>query len=131
LWNRAAFPFSIPFPQALPHKDLTDVISRFSGRMSPLDSDWTICSSDKLATGMYTMKPRRSSSRESDLVRGECGEPARTMTSVLDPFFAFLARRLARSDVRRRQIMKAPVPTKAITAAVTARCSNSQSRDAS
>ena len=33
-------------------RSYTDVISMFSGRMSPLDSDWTICSSDRVLTGM-------------------------------------------------------------------------------
>lgn len=33
-------------------RNYTDAISMFSGRISVLDSDWTICSSDKVLTGM-------------------------------------------------------------------------------
>lgn len=77
------------------------------------------------------MNPRLSRSRDNDLVNGEWGEPARTMISVLDPFFARLALLLALSDLLDRQMMKAPVPTKATTAAVTARCSVIQTREVS
>lgn len=69
------------------------------------------------------MKPLRSKSRERDFVSGECGEPAKTTTSVLDPFFALFALLFMRSARRRRHITNTPVPMKATTAAVTARCS--------
>lgn len=75
------------------------------------------------------MKPLRSRSSERDLVRGEYGEPARTTTSVLDPFFARRARRFALLDclLRLHMMTKAPVPTKATMAAVTARWRDTQS----
>lgn len=77
------------------------------------------------------MKPRRSRSRDRDRVRGEYGDPARTMTSVFDPYCERFARLLVRSSLLRRHIMKTPVPTKATTAAVTARCLEIQSCEAS
>lgn len=72
------------------------------------------------------MKPRLSRSRDSDLVNGDWGEPARTTTSVLAPFFALFALRLARSALLCRHMMIAPVPTKATIAADNARCSETQ-----
>ena len=77
------------------------------------------------------MNPLRSRSMDSERVSGEWGEPARTTTSVLEPFFARFALLLALSDLLDRQMMKAPVPTKATTAAVMARCSEIQTRDTS
>ena len=76
------------------------------------------------------MKPRRSRSRDRDRVRGVWGEPARTTTSVFAPFFARFARLFVWSSLLRRQMMKTPVPTKAITAAVTARFLKIQSWEA-
>lgn len=72
------------------------------------------------------MKPRLSRSRDSDLVKGDWGEPARTTTSVLAPFFALFALRLVRSALLCRHMMIAPVATKATIAAETARCSETQ-----
>ncbi len=77
------------------------------------------------------MKPRRSRSRDRDRVSGEYGDPARTTTSVFAPYFERFARLLIRSSLLHRQIMKTPVPTKATTAAVTARCFEIQSWEAS
>ena len=77
------------------------------------------------------IKPRRSRSRERARVRGECGEPAITITSVFSPFLARFARLLVLSSCLRRQMMNTPVPTKAMTAAVTARFLEIQLRDAS
>ena len=109
----------------------TDVISKLKDLTSVLDIACITCSSDSVLTGIYTMKPRLSRSRDSVFVRGECGEPASTTTSVLAPFFARFALLLALSFCRRLQTMKTPVPTKATTAALTARCSDTQSLDAS
>ena len=72
----------------------------------------------------------RSRSSASERVSGECGEPAKTTTSVLEPFFARRACRLALWDrlLRRCQIMtQVPVPTKATMAAVRARWRDIQS----
>lgn len=52
-------------------------------------------------------------------------------TSVLAPFLARFARLFALSDLLRLHMMKAPVPTKAMTAAVAARCSDIQSFEVS
>lgn len=75
------------------------------------------------------MKPLRSRSWERDRVRGEYGDPARTTTSVLDPFFARRARLLAPLErlLRLHRMTNAPVPTKATTAVVTARWRDIQS----
>lgn len=76
------------FPEMERH---TEVISICNGWMSAFDSAWINCSSQRLLTVMYTTKPRRSRSRESDRVSGALGGPANTTTSVLCPFLALLA----------------------------------------
>lgn len=48
---------------------------------------------------MYTMKPRRSRSSDSDRVMGEFGGPAMTMTSLLAPLLARLALLLRLCDL--------------------------------
>ena len=89
--------------------------------MSARDCDLTYCSSEKLLTGMYTMKPRLSRSKESDRVRGDCGEPASTTTSVFAPPSAErFARRLLLWDLLFRHMRNAPVPRNVAMAAASA-----------
>ena len=73
------------------------------------------------------MKPRRSRSRDRERVKGECGEPAKTTTSVLAPVAARRARRFFLCDLWRRHMMNVPVPMKANMAAVTALFLDTQS----
>lgn len=77
---------------------LTSTISIINGLISGLDSFCTMTSSSIVLHTTYTMYPRRSKSRDSDLVMGSAGEPAITTTSSLAPLGARFARRRFRLD---------------------------------
>lgn len=69
-----------------------------SGRISCLDREETVDLSSAALQTMYTMNPRLSMSKASDLVSGNAAEPAITTTSVLPPFRALFALRVFRAD---------------------------------
>ena len=78
------------------------MISILKGRMSGRDRFWTIISSSWLLATMKTTKPFLSRSSDSDLVRGNAGEPAITTTSIRPP----LRDRLARRVLRHRAVLR-------------------------
>jgi hypothetical protein len=67
------------------------------------------------------MNPRRSRSRDKDFVMGELGGPAITTTSLLAPLLALLALRFLVCALFCLHSKYPPVPTKATSAAVSAR----------